>query len=393
MLASEPKAEVINGTYKVLSYLFTRSSMVLGRWGDRDTSHLVVCQNGILDVHSNILEPHNPSYFTTSILPYSYNPSATAPQWETFLNDVLENDNDRIMLLQEWLGYMLITSYEHQKAMLLIGASRSGKGTIGHIMQALVGSEAYAGLTLEGLAVDAILENVLDKTVLFFGDVHSVSGPDRNRILDRFKSITGNDPLPINRKYKGAWNGRFPGRITLAANNIPAFADDSGAMANRLLILPFNRSYLDYEDTKLKDKLLTELPGICNWALIGLARLRLTGKFTDSAAGRSEREEIMLQQAPLMGFVTECCELGLGRESTEAIYNRYKMWKSSEGGTAMPRTTFSRAMRSMLRGKIDKCTVRPDNTTKTVQGFSGIQLKPLDPVYAPNNVIPFTGTK
>src|SRR5699024_7585479 len=165
-----------------------------------------------------------------------------APAFEQFLNTTLEGDQERIALLQEWLGYMLVNSYDYQKAMLLIGAPRSGKGTIGRIIQALVGDEAYAGITLEGLASDAVLETVLDKSVLFIGDAHSVSGPDRNRILDRFKSITGCDAIPVNRKYKGAWNGRLPGRMTLAANNIPAFADDSGAMANRLLILPFNIS-------------------------------------------------------------------------------------------------------------------------------------------------------
>nr|MDN1587830.1 hypothetical protein [Escherichia coli] len=42
---------------------------------------------------------------------------------------------------------------------MLLAASviRSGKGTIGRIIQALVGDEAYAGITLEGLASDAVL--------------------------------------------------------------------------------------------------------------------------------------------------------------------------------------------------------------------------------------------
>ena len=50
MLASEPKADVINGTYKVLSYLFTRADRELGTWPGVDVSHYIVCQNGILDV-------------------------------------------------------------------------------------------------------------------------------------------------------------------------------------------------------------------------------------------------------------------------------------------------------------------------------------------------------
>nr|MDN1587765.1 hypothetical protein [Escherichia coli] len=148
MLASEPKADVINGTYKVLSYLFTRADRELGTWPGVDVSHYIVCQNGILDVHTGKCDAHNPDFFTTSILPYSYDPFARAPAFEQFLNTTLEGDQERIALLQEWLGYMLVNSYDYQKAMLLIGAPRSGKGTIGRIIQALVGDEAYAGITL-----------------------------------------------------------------------------------------------------------------------------------------------------------------------------------------------------------------------------------------------------
>lgn len=385
MLASEPKADVVNGTYKMLSYLFTRCDIELGQWPGHDVSHLIVCQNGVLDVHAGKCVAHTPDYFTTSILPYSYDPFARAPAFETFLNTTLEGDKERIALLQEWLGYMLVNSYDYQKAMLLIGAPRSGKGTIGRIIQALVGDEAYAGITLEGLASDAVLETVLDKPVLFIGDAHSVSGPDRNRILDRFKSITGADAIPVNRKYKGAWNGRLPGRLTLAANNIPAFADDSGAMANRLLILPFNISFLGREDITLESRLMQELPGICNWAIEGLQRLRTNGRFTEPSASVVERQEIMDQQAPLMSYVRDCCEfVPDGLEHTESLYIRFKLWKQQEGGTVMTKTAFSRAMKSMLRGRIVKDNVYVNGTR--ANGFRGIRLLPFQ---APGNVIPF----
>lgn len=392
MLSSEPKADVINGTFKVLSYLFTRANIVLGTWPSRDTSHLIVCQNGILDVHTGILEPHNAAFFTTSILPYNYDPNATAPQWLSFLSGTLENDLDRILLLQEWLGYMLVTSYEYQKAMLLLGALRSGKGTIGRILKELVGEQTYAGISLGGLATDAILENISDKSVLFVGDAHSISGNDRNKVMEAFKSITGNDNISFNRKYKGAWNGTLPGRITMAANNIPAFADDSGAMANRLLILSFNKSFLGSEDPTLTPRLLTELPGICNWAIQGLARLRANGRFTEPEASRIEREEIISQQAPLISFINERCEMGEGfKETTDSVYNAYKMWRVSEGGSAMTRTTFARALRSTMRGKIDKRPIRIDGVSGTPQGWIGLKLKDGF-MTAPNNVIPFTGT-
>ncbi|QDU35702.1 DNA primase [Proteus phage vB_PmiP_RS10pmA] len=385
MLASEPKADNINGTYKMMSWLQTRVDRVMGTYNGKPVNNLVICQNGILDVTTGDLKPHDPLFFTTSILPYSYDPFSQCPTWFNFLNSTLENDEERIALLQEWIGYMMINNYDYQKAMLLIGAPRSGKSTIGKIIQQLIGEQNFAGASLEGLANDAVLAELIDKQVIFIGDAHSVSGNNRNAILTNFKSITGCDPITINRKYKTAWNGKLPGRIMIAANNIPSFADDSGAMANRLLILPFNKSFLGKEDHTLEDRLLKELPGICNWALEGLRRLRRNNRFTEPEASKVERKEIEYQQAPLMAFFDECCEIDINEKvTTEDLFNRYKAWKILEGGGTMTQNTFVRAMRSTFRGKIDKRPQRIDGVTR--QCFIGIKLKS---VVDPMNVVPF----
>lgn len=372
MLASEPKADVINGTFKLINMFQTR----VDKEPNIDNGDRVVCQNGILNVVTRELTKHDPDFFTTSILPYSYDPHAKCENWLRFLNNTLEGDIERMNLLQEWLGYMMVGNYDYQKAMLLIGAPRSGKGTIGRVMQALVGEENYAGITLESLASDAVLETLIDKAVLFIGDAHSVSGNNRNAILDRFKSITGGDALPINRKYKGAWNGRLPGRMTLAANSIPAFADDSGAMANRLLILPFNKSFLNKEDHQLTEKLLNELPGICVWALEGLKRLRANNRFTEPAASKIERDDIEKQQSPLKAFFDDCCELVPDeRVTTAELYNRFKAWKLIDGGNAMTQNTFVRQMRVTFRGQIEKSAARIDGSVK--QCFINVKIKEI----------------
>lgn len=372
MLCSEPKADVINGTYKIIQMFQTR----VNKEPNTNNGTKVICQNGILDVVTRELTPHNPDLFTTTILPYAYDPFAKCENWIEFLNSTLENDQERIDLLQEWLGYMMVNNYDYQKSLLMIGASRSGKGTIGRVMGELVGKENFAGITLGSLSNDAVLETLIDKPVLFIGDAHSVDKNIRNTVLDRFKSITGGDAIPINRKYKGAWNGSLPGRITMAANNIPAFADDSGAMSNRLLILPFYKSYHDKEDHTLIDRLLTELPGICNWALEGLRRLRANKRFTEPSVSLEERREIEYQQSPLKAFFDECCAVQDGNAvSTEDLYNRYKAWKIMDGGSVMTRNVFTRAMLSTFRGKITKRVARVGDATK--QCFIGLRIKPV----------------
>lgn len=387
MWSSAPKSASVSSALKMLLSRTTCQRTVAGAWPDRDTSHLIVCQNGILDVHTGRLEPHNPAFFTTAILPYSYNPAARADAWLDFLNMTLEGDSERIALLQEWLGYMLVTDYTHHKAMLLVGAPRSGKGTIGRILNELVGNQAFMGMTLDGFAQDKTMEAALDKTVLFIGDAHSVSGPDRNRILDRLMSITGNDSLTVGRLYKQSFTGQLPGRITIAANTIPTFFDDSGAFGNRLLIIPFNRSFLGSEDPTLLKRLLAELPGICNWAIEGLQRLRATGRFTDPAIAREERQEMLEQQAPLLAFIREQCVLdSTGAAFTADLYNRYSLWCVQNGMKAVSANRFTRDMKTTLRGhSVTKKAIYRDG--RTAQGFEGLRLV-ADTSAAPGNVTP-----
>lgn len=384
MWAAEPKDATISSAFRILQKHRTAPHLKPGHWFGRDVSHLVACQNGILDVHTGQLEPHNPQFFTTGILPYSYEPAATAPQWMQFLNSTLEHDAERIALLQEWMGYLLVGSRQHHKLMLLVGASRSGKGTIGHVISELVGPTSFMGLSLSKFIQDAAMESAIDKKVLFVGDAREVTGPDRERVTEAVLNITAGDPMTITRKWKSSWNGVLPGKITIAANRIPSFYDDSGALAGRVLLLPFNKSFLGREDPTLLQRLLGELPGICNWAIEGLQRLRATGRFTEPAICREERDEMMEQQAPLLAFIRQECDITpMAAVSTADLYNRYVLWCTQNGMKAGGHNRFTRELKSTMRarGVVKKAV---SIAGRTVNGFEGLTLKAVE---INNNVV------
>ncbi len=75
-----------------------------------DPMKIIPCRNGLLDISQiggelNLYE-HTPRFFSLWSLPFIFDPEAKCPQWETFLQDVLEDD-DRIELLQRWFGLCL----------------------------------------------------------------------------------------------------------------------------------------------------------------------------------------------------------------------------------------------------------------------------------------------
>ena len=66
-------------------------------------------------------------------------------------------------------------------------------------------------------------------------------------------------------------------------------ADSSGALASRYVVLMMERSFFGREDLGLATRLLTELPGILNWARAGYLRIRKRGYFLQPAHQRPGR--------------------------------------------------------------------------------------------------------
>jgi hypothetical protein len=115
---------------------------------------------------------------------------------------------------------------------------------------------------------------------------------DHDIVTERLLSISGEDTLTVDRKYKEAWIGRIPSRIVILTNELPRLSDSSGALANRFVILQFAESFLGREDHGLGDALLSELPSIFNWALDGLERLNERGRFVQPASSAATMREL-----------------------------------------------------------------------------------------------------
>ncbi|MHB1423097.1 MAG: hypothetical protein ACYC3I_07875 [Gemmataceae bacterium] len=68
--------------------------------------------------------------------------------------------------------------------------------------------------------------------------------------------------------------------------------------------MPFEMSFVGREDIHLEEKLLAELPGIANWALAGLKRLRAAGgRFTLGAGHKRLASQYAADTSPIMAWV------------------------------------------------------------------------------------------
>jgi putative DNA primase/helicase len=317
---------------------------------------ILAARNGLAHLPSiasgsgEIIAP-TPRFFTTTALVYDLKLNAPEPaNWLEFLGALWPDGQESIDTLQEWFGYVLTQDTRLQKILLLIGPRRSGKGTIGRILTAMIGRENVAGPTLGSLATQFGLAPLLGKSLAIIADARLSGRADQAAIVEQLLSISGEDTKTIDRKHAAAVTCRLPTRLTLLSNELPRFNDASGAAAGRMILLRLEESWYGKEDHDLEQRLLTELPGILLWAVAGWARLRRRGRFAEPEASTDLREALDELTSPVFAFVQARCVVGPEHEvDTKVLYGAYRGWCEMVGRERVEdEEGFGRALRAAI---------------------------------------------
>lgn len=300
---------------------------------DPPVDRVVACQNGILDLGELKLYPRTPRLFTTTALGAEWQPDAVAPTaWLDFLRSLWGDDAESVLALQQVFGYLLTQDTSQQKIFALIGPPRSGKGTIARVLKALLGDDAVVNPTLASLEQPFGLAPLVGRSVAVIGDARLGGRQDQAQVVERLLSISGEDPLSINRKNRDEITVRLRTRVLLISNELPRLYDTSGALASRFVILSLSRSFLGSEDTGLERKLLAELPGILRWAVEGRQDLAERGRFVEPLASEQARRHLAEVSSPIATFLAEQCRLGEELEiGRDGLYDAYKDWCKASG--------------------------------------------------------------
>jgi putative DNA primase/helicase len=138
-------------------------------------------------------------------------------------------------------------------------------------------------------------------------------------------------------------------RFLILSNELPGIADASGALASRFVLLTLENSFYGKEDLDLADKLIGELPGILNWSLRGLDRLRQRGHFE---MPQSSLDAIRLLEdlaSPVGAFLRDWCKIGPDKRSrVHLLYDAYTKWCEVEGHKPKSNAWFGRDLRAAI---------------------------------------------
>ena len=324
----------------------------LGNAEEPPPEEFLPCKSFLLHLPTMKCREPTPRYFATNALDFDPDASAAPPEaWLEFLDQLLGEDIEGLHLLQEWFGYCLTADTSQQKMLLIVGPKRSGKGTLARILGKLVGASNVCGPTTSSLASNFGLQPLVGKTLAIVSDAR-FSGENISTVVERLLCISGEDAVSVDRKFLPSVTLKLPTRFMFLSNELPRMNDSSGALAGRFLLLRFTQSFYGREDPHLTEKLLTELPGILNWAIEGWQRLHQRGRFVVPESSREGVEEMEDLSSPVGAFVRQCCTTGPGhRVSVDELYEAWKRWCEQEGRTKVTtRQSFGRDLSAAIPG-------------------------------------------
>jgi putative DNA primase/helicase len=332
--------------------------------------------NGLLHLPNDELYPPTPNYFGLAASDVIFDSDAPEPKhWLAFLHELFGDDTEAIETLQDWFGYALAPDTSQQKILLVVGPRRSGKGTIARVLTALLGRDSVTAPTLAGLQTNFGIAPLIGKPLAIVSDARLGGKSDQAMIAERLLSISGEDAITIDRKYSSSWTGRLPTRFMVLTNELPRIADTSGALAGRFIILLLRLSFFGREDLGLAGRLLSELPGIMNWSLVGYRRLQQRGHFVQPASANQAVEELEALGSPVKAYVRERCSIGHGHSvPADLLYQDWRMW-CENNGRKEPGTKqwFGRDLKAAVPGLQTK---RPKEGEDRVRVYEGISLEP-----------------
>lgn len=317
----------------------------------RGQGPFIALANGVFDIgtwmyegQSKLIE-HHPEWFSEIVLPYPYDPDATCDDWIEFLEHILENDEERINLLQEFFGYCFYPSLRKQRFLILTGAGGNGKSVVLEALSGYVGEQNRSAVPLEKFDDKFSLYQTLGKLVNIVNEIGEFDKVAEGLL----KSFTSGDPMMFEQKYRVPTTAKPTAKLIFSTNELPYFKDRTTGIWRRLIHIPFNVQVPDdKQDDGLYEELIRpELPGIFNWAMEGLRRLHLQRRFTKSRVCEQSLAQYCLDSNPARQFLLDETGQETGAVvSMQKLYQEYSFWCRSYGYRPLNERHFGREVKA-----------------------------------------------
>lgn len=338
---------------------------------------LLNCNNGVLNLRTGKVAPHNPKQRFTYCLPVDYKKS-TCAEWLDFLQSVVGGGNDIINYLQMALGYSFTGHTREEIMFYLFGPTRSGKGTFSETIMKLMPQPLADGVDFntftakrEGDMSNFDLAPMKPSRIIFASE----SNKSQSLNPAKVKSLTGGDTIRACYKHKDFFSFRPQFKIWLMSNFSVNADPEDDALWGRVRVIEFPNSFLGKEDKakKMRLKDTASLEGILYWIVQGAMKWYQLGDeglpvpASIAKSNKAHRDD----QDYIQKWLDDCSErVADGWTSNKDANTSYVKW-CDENNVQHPKGAKSLTQSLKLKG-IESDIKKVSG--KATRGFKGIQI-------------------
>ena len=338
---------------EVLSYL----DIMIGDSSPSSDANLIAFRNGIYNIETDELLPFSSEYVILNKIDFDYIPDAYNETADKTLDKLACFDPEIRSLLEEVIGYTFYRRNELRKSFILIGDKANGKSTYLDMIKTLLGDRNTAALDLKELG-DRF------KTAELFGKLANIGDDIGDEFIPNpaaFKKLVSGDRLNVERKGQDPFDFNNYSKLLFSANNIPRIKDKSGAVIDRLVIIPFNARFSaddpDYDPyIKYKLRKPESMEYLIQLGIAGLKNVLKNRRFTSSIKVEKELEEYEENNNPILLFFKE--EPKIENEPTNSVYAKYSEFCLANSFNPMSKIEFSKQVKKRFDFDIVDKTIR-----------------------------------
>ena len=314
-------------------------------------------KNGVLDVKTGELSEHSPDYVLLNKIPHDYDPEAYSEVCDKTLDKISCHDPEVRALLEEVAGYTMYRRNELRKAFILIGDKANGKSTFFDMVNTMLGSANTTALDLKELSDRFKTAEAAGKLAIIGDDIGDEFIPNPSI----FKKLVSGDRINVERKGKDPFDFDNYSKLLFSANNIPRIKDKSGAVIDRLIIVPFRATFSPDDpdfDPDIKYKLRSEesIKYLIRIGINALSNVLERKRFTVSESMQKELKEYEENNNPILLFFAE--DPKITDEPTGKVYRKYSEFCRSNGFQPISNIEFSKQVRKQYKVDIKLRKIR-----------------------------------
>jgi len=343
---------IVNKTHKLRDYPFNTLS-----------SELVPVENGIVHRRLMKLLPHSPVFRMTYHLNAEFNPNIDPKPINDYLNSLVEIKEDADLLLQ--IPAQALLQMIHQLAYIFTGEGQNGKSTFIQFLQIFIGNENYTTMSLQDLTDNRFSKAELEgKLMNMYPDISK----NAIKYSGIFKSLTGGDEIPGERKFGQPFKFRNKAVFCFAANELPEVSDATFAFWRRWCVIPFPHKF------NVIPEFINNLTSKDNMSMFLNLVLNKMNRIEQQGLTKSDRVEKAchmwkISSSSAYAFVSDCIVKDINgkiwRPVLEDLYIAYCEDKD------VTRQDFTNVAKELA--KIGATTTRARKDNKLVYVYSGIK--------------------